>query len=187
MTEFIKYINQITPQTEEAKSDLVNSFKYRTFKKGQFINEEGQICKQLYFIDTGLVKHYYNYKNRIFILRFFPENNIFTVLDSFINQEPASFMTIALEETSTTYIDHNDLELLSSKYHSIETFIRKTYEMSSVVNLKRIKELFESNATELYKSFIIENKHLLQRISLGDIASYLGISQVSLSRIRRKR
>jgi len=187
MTEFIKYINQFSPLTEEAEFDLLNSLKSITFKKGQFINKEGQICKQLYFIEKGLVKHYYNNKNRIYIFRFFSENNIFTVLDSFINQIPANFTTVALEETSTTFIDHIQLELLCKKHHSIETFIRKTYELSSILILKRIKELFDSDATELYKSFIKENKHLLQRISLGDIASYLGISQVSLSRIRSKK
>ena len=58
--------------------------------------------------------------------------------------------------------------------------------MAAVINLKRIKEMFDADATELYKSFVKENKHLLQRISLGDTASYLGISQVSLSRIRAK-
>ena len=150
------------------------------------INKEGQICRNLYFINDGLVKHYYHHKNRIFILRFFTENNFFTALDSFIKQIPAEFMTVAMEDTTTTFIDYYDLEELGKKHHSIETFIRKYISIAAVNTLKRYKELLDKDATELYRSFIIENQPLLQRISLGDIASYIGISQVTLSRIRAK-
>ena len=51
----------------------------------------------------------------------------------------------------------------------------------------KIKEMFNNDATELYLSFSKNNQHLLQRISLGDIASYIGVSQVTLSRIRAKK
>ena len=51
---------------------------FASVKKGELINKEGQICRNLFFINNGLVKHYYHHKNRIFILRFFAENNFFT-------------------------------------------------------------------------------------------------------------
>ena len=53
--------------------------------------------------------------------------------------------------------------------------------------MKRISEMLEENGTEHYIKFVEENNQLLQRISLGDLASYLGITQVSLSRIRAKK
>jgi CRP-like cAMP-binding protein len=184
MDAFINYCNKISPLTAEAIEDLSSRIKSKTFKKGQVINKEGQICRNLFFINKGLVKHYYPNKGRIFIIRFFSENNVFTVLDSFIQQAPAVFTTIALENTETMQLTYNDIQELCKRHHCFETIIRKTFGMAAVINLKRIKEMFDGNATELYKSFIIENHHLLQRISLGDIASYLGISQVTLSRIR---
>ncbi len=186
LTDFIKYINKVSPLSKEAEAELSTRLKSKTFKKGQLINKQGQICRKLYFINKGLVKHYYHHKNRTFIIRFFSENNVFTVLDSFIRQTPAEFITIALEDSELTYLDDQDVEALCRNHHSFETVIRKTFAMAAVINLKRIKEMFDADATELYKSFVKENKHLLQRISLGDIASYLGISQVSLSRIRAK-
>jgi CRP-like cAMP-binding protein len=186
LTDFIKYINNVSPLSKEAEAELSARLKSKTFKKGQLINKQGQICRKLYFINKGLVKHYYHHKNRTFIIRFFSEHNVFTVLDSFVRQTPAEFMTIALEDSELTYLDDQDVEALCRNHHSFETFIRKTFSMAAVINLKRIKEMFDADATELYKSFVKENKHLLPRISLGDIASYLGISQVSLSRIRAK-
>lgn len=187
MSDFIKYINIFSQLSKEAEEDLLPRLKSRSFKKGQVINKEGQICKNLFFIDKDLVKHYYHHKDRVFILRFFSENNFFTVLDSFVNQTPSQFITIALEDTETTTIDYSDFNAMCRTHHSFETFSRKLFTMAAVVNLKRLKEMFDADATELYNEFMNENHHLLQRISLGDIASYIGISQVTLSRIRARK
>ena len=186
MTQFIIYSDRISALTAEAKTDFSSKLKTKSFKKGEFINKEGQICRNLYFIERGLAKHYYFHKGRIFILRFFDENQIFTSIDSFVNQSPAEFMTVALEDMETTYLDFWDVEDLCKKHHSFETFIRKVFTVISLNSLKRLKEMFDKDASELYTSFLNENHHLMQRVSLGDIASYLGISQVSLSRIRAK-
>lgn len=187
MSDFVKYVNKLSQLSKEAEEDLLSRIRPMSFKKGQVINREGQICKNLFFIDKGLVKHYYHHKDRVFILRFFAENNFFTVLDSFANQSPSQFITIALEDTETYTIDYTDFDALCLKHHSFETFSRKLYKMAAVVNIKRIKEMFDADATELYKEFMHENHHLINRISLGDTASYIGISQVTLSRIRSKR
>ncbi|KAB1158127.1 Crp/Fnr family transcriptional regulator [Flavobacterium luteum] len=187
MTEFLEQINKYNQLTKEAEKDFLSRLKTKSFKKGEFINKEGQICKQLYFIEKGLVKQYYHHKDRLFVLRFFSENTIFTVLDSFINQMPADFLTVALEDTNLIYIDYDNVQELSKIDHSFETFLRKIFSNAALYNLKRIKEMFNNDATELYVSFAKNNPHLLQRISLGDIASYIGISQVTLSRIRAKK
>jgi len=187
MSDFIKYINSISPISQEATDELSNKLKYKTYKKGDLINNQGQICRNLFFIDEGLVKHYYHNKNRIFILRFFSENNLFTVLDSYINQTPAEFITIALEDTKLTYLDYYDIEELCRNHHSFESFMRKYISFAAVNTFKRFKEMLEEDASERYAGFVNEYSHLLQRVSLGDTASYLGISQVSLSRIRGKK
>jgi len=187
MAGFITYCNKISPLPQEVTKEIVSKLKSKTFVKGDFINKQGQLCRDLFFIEKGLVKHYYHSKNRIFILRFFPENNLFTILDSYINQTPAEFITIALEDTTLTYLDYYDVEELCRNHHSFETFMRKYISFAASNILKRNKEMLEDDATERYNGFVKENGHLLQRISLGDIASYLGISQVSLSRIRAKK
>ena len=187
MSDFIKYLNKVSQLSKEAEEDLMYRLKPTSFKKGQVINKEAQICKKLFFIDKGLVKHYYHHKNRVFILKFFAETNFFTVLDSFANQTPSQFITVALEDTETSTIDYADFDELCRKHHSFETFSRKLFTMAAIVNLKRIKEMFNADATELYNEFMKENPHLLNRLSLGDIASYIGISQVTLSRIRARK
>ena len=187
MNDFLTYCNKISMLSQDATKDFNNRLKTKTFLKGSTINKEGEICNKLYFIDKGLVKHYYYLKGRIYILRFFSENSIFTALDSFTYQLPAQFITVALEDTSTIYISFKDVEELCKKHHSFETLIRKLYSWASIDVLKQLKNLIDNDATEKYNVFVSENNHLMQRISLGDVASYLGISQVSLSRIRSKK
>ena len=187
MKEFVNQINQYTLLSKKAELDFLSKLKSISYKKGELITKEGQICRQLYFINVGLVKQYYYHNDRLFVLRFFSENNIFTTLDSFLKQSPADFMTVALEDTSVTYIDYEDVQELAKNHHSFETFLRNLFSFAAFTLLNRIKEMFNNDALGLYESFTKNNSHLLQRISLGDIASYIGISQVTLSRIRAKK
>lgn len=187
MEGFLNQINQYTQLSKEAESDFLSKLKSKSYKKGELITKEGQVCKQLFFINFGLVKQYYYHDDRLFVLRFFSENNIFTTLDSFLKQSAADFMTIALEETTVTYIDYEDVQELAKNHHSFETFLRNLFSFAARTLLNRIKEMFNKDALGLYEAFTLNNSHLLQRISLGDIASYIGISQVTLSRIRAKK
>ena len=187
MEGFLNQINQYTQLSKEAESDFLSKLKSKSYKKGELITKEGQVCKQLFFINFGLVKQYYYHDDRLFVLRFFSENNIFTTLDSFLKQTAADFMTIALEDTNVTYVDYEDVLELAKNHHSFETFLRKLFSFAALTLLNRIKEMFNNDALGLYENFTKNNSHLLQRISLGDIASYIGISQVTLSRIRAKK
>lgn len=187
MHPFIDQINRTITLSAEAEADVVANLRERTYKKGAVINRDGEVCRQFYFISSGLVKHYYHHNGRRFVIRFFSEGNFFTVLDSFINQTPADFTTVALEDTAVYYLDYEQVLRIAQKHHSFETFLRTLYASAALHNLTRIKEMFNNDAAELYQNFVANNHHLMQRISLGDVAGYLGISQVSLSRVRSAR
>ena len=117
-------------------------------------------------------------------MRFFYENLLFSVFDSYITQTPSKYSLIALEKTTVTMIGYDTMLGLCEKYHSAETFFRKLVSVATVKMMKRIGEMLEDNATERYREFVEENGAVVQRISLGDLAKYLGITQQSLSRIR---
>jgi len=187
MTGFIQFVNQLSPLDNEATVDLLDKLKSKTVKKGDYLLKSGEVCRYLYFIERGLAKTFFNKDVKEFIMRFFPENSMFTVLDSFLSQTPSTYMILALEQTEVTYISKAEMEDLCKRHHCIETFFRKLVSFAAVNMMKRISEMLEENGTEHYNKFVEENNQLLQRISLGDLASYLGITQVSLSRIRAKK
>jgi len=186
MTDFIQFCHQLSLLDHGAENDLLGELKTKTFEKGDYLLKEGSVCRHLYFIDKGLAKTFFSRDGKEFIMRFFPENMMFTVLDSYLTQTPSQFMILALERTTVTYIRQDALEELCRKHHCIETFFRKLISFASLNMMKRISEMLEENATERYNHFLKENPLLLRRISLGDLACYIGITQVSLSRIRAK-
>ena len=185
--DFSTVFNRLVPLEKEANQDLQRSLATKVYEKGTLLLRESEICRKLYFIDSGLAKTFFTKDGKEFIMRFFPEYSLFTVLDSFTTQLPASFEIMALERTTVTYITQSDLELLCKKHHSIETASRKLLSVATVNMMKRISEMLEENATQRYNHFLKDYGEMLQRISLGDLANYLGITQVSLSRIRSQR
>lgn len=117
-------------------------------------------------------------------MTFFEENRMFTELSSYLIGKPSKYMVLALEETKVYRIGKKEIEALCKKYHCMETLFSKLLQFAILGMMKRISEILEENATESYNKFLEEHNGLLQRISLGDLANYLGITQVSLSRIR---
>ncbi|WP_052342962.1 Crp/Fnr family transcriptional regulator [Saccharicrinis fermentans] len=187
MNDFIEQAENITSLEKEVREELAELLKKRTFKKGEMVNHKGKISRHLYFVEKGLLKHYYYHNGNQYILRFFCDHRFVTISDSFLSNIPAKYSTIALEDSTLIYLEYDKMEYLCSKYHSFERFIRIVISNMAIMSIERLKTMLHENATERYDKFILEYGHLQQRISLGDTASFLGISQVSLSRIRSRK
>lgn len=187
MNDFIEQADFISPLSSEAKADLMTYLKKSYFEKGKMVNQKGRISRRLYLIERGLLKHYYYYNGNQFILRFFCDKRFVTISDSFLKNIPAEYSTIALEDTTLIYLEYDDLEKLCAKHHSFEHFIRLFISSMALMAIDRLKSMLHLNATERYQNYLTEYGHLQQRISLGDTASFLGISQVSLSRLRARK
>jgi CRP-like cAMP-binding protein len=181
---FTEFVASLTFLEKEAEEALVSVLRQKSYDKGNYLLEAGTVCSRIYFIDSGLVKTFFYTDTREFIMRFFPEGSMFTVLDSFVTRQPSAYSIEALEPTELTYLDHSDLEKLCAQYHSMETFYRKLVSNAAVNMMDRISGSLEEKAQAAYHKFLKEHGKLVQRISLADLASYLGITQVSLSRIR---
>jgi CRP-like cAMP-binding protein len=184
MNEFIHTCNRLSLLDETAIFQLEQCLKYRDVRKGQVLLSAGSVCQHLYFVNTGLAKTSFTTGGKEFIMRFFREKEMFTVIDSFVTQRPSTYAITMLEPGSLTYIEHNALEKLCREHHCIDIFYRRLLAIASVNMMKRISEMLEENGAQRYRHFLEDNGDLPQCISLGDLASYLGITQVSLSRIR---
>ena len=187
MSDFLRCANLFSPLSEDASGELLKRIQTNTYKKGELIHTKGRICRHLFFVESGLAKHFYYHNGNHYVLRFFEENNFFIATDSFFNDLPAEYSTLALEETTISHLEYGDFELLCQKYHSFESFARKFVSIVAYTAISNLKGLLYLDATERYAKFLKEYGHLQQRISLGDTAGFLGISQVSLSRIRAKK
>ncbi|WP_416865602.1 MAG: Crp/Fnr family transcriptional regulator [Imperialibacter sp.] len=187
MIDFLSFCNRLCPLDKEASDDLLEKLKSRTIEKNDFILKRGEVCRHLCFVDEGLTKTFFTSEDKEFVMRFFAEHSMLTVLDSFVSEMPSNYGMLALEKTRVTYISKPDLEQLCGKHHCVETFFRKLVSMAAANMMKRVSEMLEDNATARYNHFVANEGQLLQRISLGDLSNYLGVTQVTLSRIRAKK
>lgn len=187
MNELITYIKRFSPLEETALEEFVLAAKKKTYKKDDVILQKGETCRYIFFIQEGLVKSSLPGDEKEFIMRFFHENVMFSVFDSFVARQPSKYSLVALEPTTVITIRYDVMERMCQKHHSVETFYRKLVSVAVTKMMKRISEMLEDNASERYHEFVAENSAIIQRISLGDLSKYLGITQQSLSRIRAAR
>ena len=159
-------------------------FKQQTFNTGDFILKAGSICKFLYFIEEGLVYAHANDENER-ILWYEPTGSFFTDLESFYQQVPASaFIKVAEDNTVLLKISIENLQHLYKTSHNWAIWGIQFLQHELVRLTQYYENLRAKDATQRYEDFIKEFPDALNRMPLGHIASYLGISQVSLSRIR---
>ena len=163
---------------------ILSSFTSKKYAKGDLLIREGQVCNYIYYFTEGLAKLRSINGDREFIMRFISENTFATVIDSFTEQKPSHFEIIALEKCEVLLLHRDDFEALCKSHPAIETFFRKFLQIVAANMLKRISESLENDAKHRYEIFLQHNHSIIQRISLGDVANYLGITQVTLSRIR---
>lgn len=180
----LAYTDQVVQLDPPARDELLQAFVRREFQKGDCLLRAGQVSQHYHFVEQGLVKSSFYKEDKEFIMTFFKENILFTEINSYLTGAPSKYQLLALEPTTVHSIARQDIERLCRQHHAVETLFKQLLAFASIGMMKRISEMLEENATTRYRLFMQEKAPLLQRISLGDLAAYLGITQVSLSRIR---
>ena len=177
----IETIHQISADSELTLSAIC---KEVNFSKGKNIQEIGHTCKTIYFVKKGVVRIYY-FKEAIDITESFEFENAFVArAESLFTGKPSQKAIQAIEDTTLIAIDSNKLFKLFDTHPDLERLFRKIIETSYVNTVNRIESLQFNTAEERYKTLLKAAPNVLKRIPLKYVASYLGITQVSLSRIR---
>lgn len=180
----LSHLSTIITISGELETELKGLAKNISVAKGKALVKNGERCKHLYFIDKGLVRGFY-YDNGKEITHWFAQEEDFaTSFYAFITGEPSPESIETLEDCELTQIYFDDLQKLYSKFPETERvgrIITETY----YINLEeRFLNIQFKSAKERYQNLITKNPSIIQRASLGQIATYLGITQETLSRVR---
>jgi CRP-like cAMP-binding protein len=154
--------------------------------KNDYLLNEGSICRHLYFVQQGALRGYYNLDGKEVTHWFGFEKDFVTSFHSFITLEPAVENIQLLEGSVLWSISKETLSNLYNEYHEIDRLVRIATEKYYIRLEERFVNSHFKTATERYEHLLEQQPHLLERVPLGHIASYLGISQETLSRIRSK-
>ncbi|MCU0469826.1 MAG: Crp/Fnr family transcriptional regulator [Arcicella sp.] len=176
-----------TNPTQKEISFLLPYLNRKFFKKGEIILNAGEICTEAYFILKGILRSFQQMPNgneKTYIIAC--DNNLFSEHSSFMSQSPSTDYLEALEDTEVIAFSYKDLMYLYQKYHAWETIGRKISDINFIVVQKRLRSLMNDDAAMRYRKFLESYQKYLHRIPQHIVASYLGITPQSLSRLKRE-
>ena len=186
MDKFFEIVSQTTSLTAESKQDLSSILKRLELDKGHILVRQNSVCNYLYFIESGLTRTYYYNEGKDITDWISPENTFACSIVSFISRKPDRRQIELLEPSILWSLQYYEIEHLCAKHHDVERMIRHLVSSGLVQLQRRFDDLHFATALQRYQTLMNENPTLIQRVPLGMIASYLGITQETLSRIRSR-
>jgi CRP-like cAMP-binding protein len=188
ITAFRERFSALGIQSKEEDFELIVSIlQKKTFKKGEMILNKGEICKETFFIIKGIVRSFQilpNGNEKTYELSV--ENRLFTEHTSFLSQTPSTDFMEAIEDTEVLSFAYEDLMKIYEKSHGLESVGRQLNEVIFIATKKKLMSLMNDDATTRYSEFLKTYKKELHRIPQNIIASYLGITPQSLSRLKKE-
>ncbi len=175
------------PLTDDEKNHIESGFKLKKLRKKQYLQQEGDICKHMGFVIKGAARMFsVDDKGHEYILRFGMEGWWLGDYESYMLEEPTKFHVEMLEDTDLLIISKEQMMNLIATIPAVAETIRVIDKKNFIVTQQRIHAAISQTAEERYESLIKNHPDFLQRFPQNMIASYLGITPESLSRIRKK-
>jgi CRP-like cAMP-binding protein len=175
-------IHQAGRFTEQEKSLFVSKLTPKTFGKKDFLLKEGQVCRALYFVHSGAIRQYrFTDSGAEITGNLFIENDWALDLESFISQKPSAGFLESYEQSEVFELNVHDI-------HSLIAVSQSFLALGKLFNSGIRDARYDSFASpeEKYSCLINTRPAVLQKFSLKHIASYLGVTPETLSRVRRK-
>ena len=172
---------------EEDFNPIIPILSKKSFTKGEIILNKGEVCQETYFIIKGLVRSFQilpNGNEKTYVLSI--ENRLFTEHTSFVSQTPSTDFLESLEDTEVIAFTYDDLMKVYRKSHAIESIGRQLSDFNFIAAKKKLMALMNDDAATRYRGFLKMYKNELSRIPQNIVASYLGITPQSLSRLKRE-
>jgi CRP-like cAMP-binding protein len=181
-----KHLEAFKILSQEEIALFESKLRQRKVKKGGFFIKEGAVCKEIAYIDSGLLRSYYHTSSDEEVTYCFSFANSFTsAYSSYLSQSKTQENIEALTDTLIYTISREDiLNLEKASYNWLKLF-KQIAEQEYINMEKRIFMLQKETAEQRYRDLLANHPQYLQLIPLSYLASYLGITQRHLSRIRR--
>jgi CRP-like cAMP-binding protein len=187
MNNLKEYLQKLAPISDKIFRDSKDSFSEVHLKKGDIFIGQGKICRHIAFIKRGTLRIFYlNDKAEEITSCFCSENSLTTSYKSFVLQEPSKLSIQAIEDTELFVIHYDNLQKLYSTIPIWQNIGRQIAETEYFVMEQYASVLNNDTAKEKYLRLLNEQPELLQKASIENIASYLGVTRRTLSRIRQE-
>ena len=185
MQELINFIKKYTALDNAAEKAVTDAAKPEYFQKNEFLLKPGRYCHKIWFIKSGLIRRFYLHKNKEVTIWIYYENQWVTSPQSFFQNEPSSEYLQACENCKLIGISQQANQKLM-QYPAIQKFSKLHLQEMLACTEKLAQEFNPLSAGEKYQYLFDHASPIMKRAKLGHIASLMGVSQETLSRIRAK-
>lgn len=186
MQNLLKAIQRYVTLSEADVSVIGQLFNKKEIKITGTLLKAGDICSEFIFIERGLFRHYINNDGKEETYYFSSENDFICDYESFVNRTVSNKTIVAIEDSVVYSVSFNQMQQFYSKVSTGERFGRLLTEEVFTNAIKHILSIHTDSAEQRYLDFLTRYRHIQQRIPQYYIASFIGVTPQSLSRIRRK-
>lgn len=174
----------LNPPQQRALCEAVQSF---TLKKDDVLVREGEVCDRIYFVTEGILRATYTADHKEITRWFCFEDHFATNYFSLVYDQPSEDTITLLTDAKILSLSYGSLQALSKKDSIWVDLNRRLLEHYYTTLLRRVQSFQTLSTSQRYNSFLSECPSIEDRVPLGHLASYLGMSQETLSRLRAKR
>jgi len=183
--DIIKTISKTySPLTYDCEQELLGFVKILKLKKNSTLIREGQYSDKTYYIVSGCARAYYLRDGKDISDWFAFENEFISAIISFFTNKPSPHLIELLEDSILVEFSREQIEKLCTKYHDFERLVRVIVTNTMLRQQERIASIQFQSARQKYENILAIHPNITNRIPLTHIASYLGITLETLSRIR---
>ena len=187
MEKFISYIQSVISNAQIENSYLEKFCVPKSLNKSDILLNIGQICDYYYFVNQGVLRFFYfteDGKECTSWVAF--ENYFFTETESYLKAVPSQYGIIATEKTEILQIHKKHIDFLIEKYDWFAKFLFYN-QQETILNLAKVIESFQNQSAKARYEELFKYPDFIQKVKSKDLASMLGMSKYSISRVRKKR
>jgi CRP/FNR family transcriptional regulator, anaerobic regulatory protein len=172
---------------KDAQTYIELNIQTRLIRKKEFFLKPGETCREILFVEKGLLRSYYEGAEKEITNWFMQENQLVISVNSFFTQTPADEYVQAIEDCMVWPLRYEHYQYLFAHYHSFCLIALKLTEYYYMLSEQRLRIMRQKDAEARYRYLLMLHPEIMNRAPLGHIATYLGIKQETLSRLRAKK
>jgi CRP-like cAMP-binding protein len=184
--QIIPVLSTLTGFPKEEVAQILEHFELKNFQKKTTLLKSGAVATDLYLVLKGCMRMYYDKQGVDISACFFTEHMFAGAYDSFSSRRPSRYYVETVEDCQVLVINHARLQTLLSTYPKMHAFVLKILEERFVILHEWFSSHILDTPEERYLNLLTQRPDLLNRIPQHQIATFLGITPVSLSRIRNR-
>jgi CRP-like cAMP-binding protein len=187
MEALLQFLHSIYPLSPSLSDHLSLILKKRDFARGEYLLQAGRVSGHIYFIEKGLIRCFYRKGNKEICSWFMKESDVIVSVQSFFKQKPSYENIQAMEDCVVHYISYSELQQIYNKYLEFNIIGRKLLENYYALSEERLYSMRMLKGSERYQYVMEFHPELIKRVPSKFLATYLGLTEVTLSRVKAKR